>query len=101
MTKTGAYQHLRDSPTKMKMLRTLWWFTGNEDYPTARKLAVAIDVREAIPRATLHTRRKMLHELRDAGLAQPVVMEDSEHTHYAITPAGIELIKAMDLESQL
>lgn len=100
MSNPDVYQRMREAGTKLKLLRLLWWFTANSEYPTATKLAHQIDARDRLPRATVHARRKMVQSLHYDGLAQAVVMDGAEHTHYAISPAGIELLKAIDKGSQ-
>lgn len=96
MTEPDPYASLRESPTKVKILRLLWWYTAHGDYPTSTELAHQSDGRTKVPRATLHTRRVMVRELRSIGLIQAVEMPGSKWVHNAITPDGIAFLKSLD-----
>lgn len=96
MTTPFTVAELRESPTKQKLLRTLWWLTGQMIYPTATELAKQTDDRDNPPRATIHTRRNMIRDMRNAKLIEAFPSSDTEFDVLAITAAGIALIKELD-----
>lgn len=91
----------RDHTRKLLMLRTLWWYTARNEYPTATELAYQSDTRDVVPRGTLSSRRTMIRQMRDVGLITLKTGADSPYERLQITDTGIDLIKLIDMEASL
>lgn len=82
--------------TRINLLRTLWWFSTEGQYPTATELIRECDARQVIPRPTMQARRKMIAEMKAKSLISVHSLDKLKHDKLEITEVGIDLIKRLD-----